>query len=108
MLAELPSMPLPEEKTISFNLWPNVLMVEGRAKDIGALIAMLYEDPRIPRDAWNIAHTDKSRKTYADTLKQSEVSKMRKGFGIGPDHLVPIVEGRAKSLGLAYFRMAKR
>lgn len=100
-------MPLPDEKTITFNLWPNVIMVEGRAKDIGALIAALYEDPLVPRDAWNVAHNDRSRKTYAESLRQSEV-KMRKGFGIGPDHLVPVVEGRAQALGLASFRMAKR
>jgi hypothetical protein len=101
-------MPLPDEKTITFNLWPNVLMVEGPAKLIATLILTLYEDPRVPKDAWNVAHTEKSRKTYAESLKHSDVTKMRKGIGIGPDHLVPIVEGRARSLGLTSFRMEKR
>ena len=101
-------MALEDEKTISFNLWPNVLMLEGPARDIGALIVALYGDERIPRDTWNVAHNERSRKTYAESLKKSDVTKMRKALGIGPDHLVPIVEGRAKSLGLSTFRMAKR
>ncbi len=101
-------MPLPDEKTISFDLWPNMLMIEGATRDIGALIEMLYDDPAIPADAWNVQHTMGSRKTYALSLQACADEKSRQGMGIRPDTLVPFVEAQARSLGLACFRLSSK
>lgn len=101
-------MPLPDEKTIAVNLWPNMLMIEGPAKNIASLILQLYDDPAVPNDQWNIAHNDASRKTYAQALLDSTIHSMRKGMGVGRDDLVPIVEARARSLGLSIARLSQR
>jgi hypothetical protein len=101
-------MPLPDERTMTFDLWPNMLMIEGAARDIGSLIESLYEDPAVPRDGWNVAHSMGSRKAYAESLKQSGDDRRRQGFGIRPDKLVPIIESRAKSLGLMYFHLSSK
>ena len=101
-------MALPDEKTISFDLWPNMLMIEGASRDVGALIEMLYDDPAIPADAWNVQQTMASRKTYALSLQDAGDEKIRQGMGIRPDSLVPFVESQARSLGLQCFRLSTK
>jgi hypothetical protein len=99
-------MPLPDEKTVAFDLWPNLLMIEGPANKIGVLIASLYDDPAIPRDQWTVSSKEKSRRIYADVLQRGSEEKMRQGMGVRTDALVEIVQARVKSLALVSFRLS--
>ena len=99
-------MPLPDEKTISFDLWPHLLMIEGPTDAIGRLLESLYDDPDIPRDSWSVSTKEKSRKTYAQALQRGGTEKMRQGIGVRTDAVVAIVQERAKELVLASFRLS--
>jgi hypothetical protein len=99
-------MPLPDDKTLAFDLWPNLLMIEGPTDKIGMLIAALYDDPEIPRDAWAVSSKEKSRKTYAEVLQQQGDDKLRLGMGVRTDPLVRSIQERAKSFGLSSFRFS--
>jgi hypothetical protein len=99
-------MPLPDEKTISFDLWPNLLMVEGPTRKIGMLIAGLYDDRDIPRDAWTVPSRERSRRVHADVLQQGGDEKMRQGIGVRTDAVVEIIQQRARALALASFRLS--
>ncbi len=101
-------MALPDEKTIAFDIWPNMLIVEGPAPTIGALLESLYHDAHIPRDAWNVQHTERSRQTYAASLKAGSPEKRRQGMGVRTDELAVTVLERARALGLACFRLSKK
>lgn len=101
-------MPLPDEKTISFDIWPNMLMIEGPENLIGELIATLYDDPSVPRDAWNVSHAEKSRQTYARSLRAAGSEKKRQGMGVRTDEVVQAIEERARALGLPCFRLSKK
>jgi hypothetical protein len=102
-------MPLPDEKTIQFDIWPNMLMIEGTELAVGQLIAALYDDPAIPRESWNVGHTHPSRKTYAEVLiRDAGAEKKRQGMGVRTDEVLLAVEDRARSLGLACFRLSKK
>jgi hypothetical protein len=81
-------------------------MVEGATRAVGTLIAMLYDDLAISRDAWTISHNEKSRKTYAETLLRIRDAKKRQGFGVRDEALVAIIQQRATALGLTCFSYA--
>jgi|HubBroStandDraft_5_1064220.scaffolds.fasta_scaffold934705_1 hypothetical protein len=99
-------MPLPDEKTISFDLWPHLLMIEGPANTIGLLLAAVYDDPAIPRDQWSVSSKEKSRRTHAETLQRGGDEKMRQGIGVRTDAVVAIIQERAKALTLESFRLS--
>jgi hypothetical protein len=96
-------MPLPDDKTISFDLWPHLLMIEGATSKIGALIAAIYDDPSIPNDAWSVSTKEKSRKTFAETLRQAGDVKLRLGMGVRTDALIETIQARAMAMGLNSF-----
>jgi len=97
-----------EERTVTFDVWPDMLMIEGTSLAIGMLIAMLYDDPAVPNDAWAISRADGSRKTYAAELKRAGTLKKRQGIGVRNPGLVPIIAQRAKALGLSCFPFSKK
>ncbi|HTX59312.1 MAG TPA: hypothetical protein VMH02_06490 [Verrucomicrobiae bacterium] len=99
-------MPLPEEKTVSFDLWPHLLVVEGPREKVGLLIAGLYDDEAIPRDAWTAATKERSRRTYADLLQQGGSEKIRQGMGARTDLLAVTIVERAQRIGLTSFRFS--
>jgi hypothetical protein len=99
-------VPLPDEKTISFDLWPHLLMIEGPANAIGVLLAAVYDDPAIPRDAWSVSTKEKSRRTYADVLQRAANEKMRQGIGVRTDEVVAIIQEHARAVKLESFRLS--
>jgi hypothetical protein len=100
------SMPLPDEKTMAFDLWPNLLLIEGPTNRVGLLLASLYDDASIPRDAWNVSSQEKSRKTYAEALQRGGEEKIRQGMGVRTEEVVRIIQERAKSMQLAAIRFS--
>jgi hypothetical protein len=105
-MADTLAMPLPDEKTISFDLWPHLLMIEGPASAVGLLLAAVYDDPAVPRDTWSVSSKEKSRKTHAEVLQKAGDEKMRQGIGVRNDDVVVLIQERAKALGLASFRLS--
>jgi hypothetical protein len=101
-------MPTKDEKTLTFDVWPNLLIIEGPTRVIGMLISILYEDKSMPRDGWTVTHNEHSRKTYADVLKRGGEAKKRQGMGVRDAAFVEIVEHRAKALGLSCFRFKSK
>jgi len=99
-------MPLPDEKTISFDLWPHLLMIEGPANAIGLLLAAVYDDPAIPRDTWSISTKEKSRRTHAEVLQRGGNEKMRQGIGVRTDAVVAIIQQRARTMTLASIKLS--
>ena len=99
-------MPLPDEKTISFDLWPHLLMIEGPANAIGLLLAAVYDDPTIPRDTWSVSTKEKSRRTHAEVLQRGGSEKMRQGIGVRTDTIVAIIQEHARAMTLASFRLS--
>jgi hypothetical protein len=99
-------MPLPDEKTISFDLWPHLLMIEGPAKAIGLLLAAVYDDPAIPRDTWSVSSKEKSRRTHAEVLQRGGDEKIRQGIGVRTDAVVAIIQEHARGMTLASFRLS--
>jgi hypothetical protein len=99
-------MPLPDEKTISFDLWPHLLMIEGPTNTIGLLLAAIYDDPAIPRASWSVSSKEKSRKTHAELLQKSGVEKMRQGIGVRTAEVVTAIQEHARTLALASFRLS--
>jgi hypothetical protein len=99
-------MPLPDEKTISFDLWPHLLMIEGPANAIGLLLAAVYDDPAIPRETWSVSTKEKSRRTYADVLQRGANEKMRQGIGVRTDEVVAIIKEHARALKLESVRLS--
>jgi hypothetical protein len=99
-------MPLPDEKTITFDLWPHLLMIEGPASAIGILLAAVYDDPTIPRDTWSVSSKEKSRRTHAEVLQRGGNEKIRQGIGVRTDEVVAIIQEHARALTLASFRLS--
>jgi len=99
-------MPTPDEKTISFDLWPHLLMIEGPTNRIGALIESIYDDESVPRDAWSVSTKEKSRKTHALALQNAGDEKMRQGIGVRTEAVVAIIREKAKALDLASFGLS--
>jgi hypothetical protein len=101
-------MALPDERTIAFDLWPIMLVVEGPTNAIGAYIEGLYEDPQIPRAAWNVAHTEHSRKLYAEGLRSGGDEKKRQGMGVRTEAVALAVMERARQAGLSCARLSSK
>lgn len=101
-------MALHEERTIAFDLWPIMLVVEGPTAAIGTYIERLYEDPQIPREAWNVAHTERSRKLYAQRLQAAGSEKRRQGMGVRSEEIATTAMERARSAGLTCARLSNK
>lgn len=83
-----------------------MLVVDGPAKSVGQLIASLYNDAAIPRNAWNVSHTERSRKTHALRLAERGEESVRQGVGVRTESLAAVVESRARKLGLGCARLS--
>jgi hypothetical protein len=96
------------ENTIAFDLWPNMIVVEGPAQSIGMLIGMLYDDARVQRDMWAVSHNEASRKDYAAKLKHGGAAPKRQGIGARDKATADFIQARAKALGLSSFLFSKQ
>lgn len=94
---------LPHENTIRFELWPNMIMVEGPSADIGELILAAFDDASIARESWTVSHKMASRRDFALDLKRHGDEKRRLGIGITSTQTVGQIQEHAKRLGLHTF-----
>jgi hypothetical protein len=99
-------VPTPDERTVSFEAWPILLLLEGPSASIGTLISMMYADVHVPRDSWTLEHTERSRHAYAEKLRRAGSIARRQGLGVRAEATAKIFEARAKALGLACTRFS--
>ena len=101
-------MALHEERTIAFDLWPIMLVVEGSTAAIGTYIEKIYDDPEIPREGWNVAHTERSRKLHAERLKGAGDEWRRQGMGVRTEEIAATLIDRARRAGLTCARLSSK
>lgn len=94
---------MPNDNTVRFELWPNMIMVEGPSSDIGELILAALEDESIARESWTVAHKLASRRDFALDLAKHGSEKRRLGVGITMVETVEKIQAHAKRLGLHTF-----
>lgn len=94
---------LPNENTVRFELWPNMIMVEGPSSDIGELILAALADESIAGESWTVAHKMPSRRDFALDLTKQGSEKRRLGVGITKTETVEKIQAHAKRLGLHMF-----
>jgi hypothetical protein len=92
-----------DENTIRFELWPNMIMVEGPAADIGELILAALKDESIAGESWTVSHKMASRREFALEFMKQGSEKRRLGIGITRPDTVQQIQAHAKRLGLSTF-----
>jgi hypothetical protein len=88
------------EPTIGFSVWPVLLTIEGPTNMVGMVLAMMYDDHRIPNGEWHVDHSFKSRAEFAEHLKAGGKEKRRLGVGAKTAIVASMIQARAESFGL--------
>lgn len=77
-----------------------VLEVTGRSRLLALLVGMLYNDPILARDAWNVEHECRSRKALCAVLREEATRVLTIRIGARSAQAVEVVTQRAQSLQL--------
>ena len=88
------------EPTVGFSVWPVLLTLEGPTALVGVVLTLIYNDPRIPRDAWHCQHSYASRAEFAAELRKSGKEPRRLGIGAKTPEMATYIQERATACGL--------
>ena len=92
---------VPDERTVTFALWPHLITMEGPADRMAAVIEHMYANPRIARDQWSMANTDRiGRRAIAERLRGQGKVVRRVGLAALTLPVSNAIEGFIKGAGL--------
>jgi hypothetical protein len=90
-----------DEQTIRFSVWPHLLMVEGDADKLAAVIEGLYKDPKLSRKEWAIGSAEhEGRLAAVQRLRTRGKGRSRIGLAALTRPVSDVIESRARASGL--------
>ena len=86
----------------TFGSWTYLVRVKGRSRLLALFIGMLYNDPHLARDAWDVEHEERSRKALCAVLRDDAETIVELRFGVRSSQALEVLIQRATSLRIHY------
>jgi len=94
------------ERTVTFAVWPHMITMEGPAATLATVIEGLYNDPKIARNQWGMAHSDATgRRATVERLRFLGKLTRRVGIAALTAPISDAIERRVRAAGVRCFAM---